>query len=181
MSSADRAAVAAQIREAALLHGTFTLRSGRRSDTYFDKYRFEAEPRLLRRIVELLVPLLPAGTEVLGGLELGGIPLVTALSQVTGLPAAFLRKVAKTYGTARYAEGADLAGRRVVLIEDVVSSGGALLESLGKLRADGIEPIAALCVIDRQAGGAEALRAAGLPFRALFNLDEVLPVAAPSP
>jgi orotate phosphoribosyltransferase len=166
-------ALAARIRRAARLSGRFVLRSGAVSDTYFDKYRFEADPVLLRAIAEALKPLVPPGTEVLAGLEMGGIPIVTLLSQVTGLPAAFIRKEAKDYGTCRYAEGALLEGRRFVLVEDVVSSGGAIIDALAKLRADGLAPEAALCVIDRQTGGKEALAAAGLPLRALLTFEEV--------
>jgi orotate phosphoribosyltransferase len=165
--------IAARIRAVARLTGRFVLRSGRVADTYFDKYRFEADPALLRAIAEMLARRLPAGTEVLAGLELGGIPLVTVLSQVTGLPAAFVRKEAKAYGTRRYAEGAALAGRRVVLIEDVVSTGGALLDQIAKLDADGIRPIAALCVIDRETGGREALAAVGVPLDALFTYAQI--------
>lgn len=97
-----------------------------------------------------MAPLAPAGTEVLAGLEMGGIPVVTMLSHVTGLPAAFVRKEAKDYGTCRYAEGASLQGKRLVLVEDVVSSGSAILAALDKLKADDLVPIAALWVIDRQ-------------------------------
>ena len=99
---------------------------------------------------------------MLAGLEMGGIPIVTMLSQVTGLPAAFIRKQPKEYGTCRYAEGADLTGKRFVLVEDVVSSGGAIIDSAAKLRADGCVPDAAICVIDRSTGGREALAAHGL-------------------
>jgi orotate phosphoribosyltransferase len=163
----------ARIRQTARLTGSFTLRSGQVSDVYFDKYQFEADPALLRAIAEALVPLVPEGTEVLAGLEMGGIPIVTLLSQVTGLPAAFIRKEPKAYGTCRYAEGASLVGRRFVLVEDVVSSGGALVDALQKLDGDGLRPLAALCVIDRETGGREALAAVGLPLKALFTYAEV--------
>ncbi len=95
------------------------------------------------------------------------------LSQVTGIPAAFIRKQPKTHGTCRYAEGASLNGKRFVLVEDVVSSGGALADSLAMLKADGLVPIAAVCVIDRQTGGAEALLKLGLQLTALFTLTEI--------
>jgi len=128
---------------------------------------------LLRDIAQALAALLPADTEVLAGLEMGGIPVVTLLSQVTGLPAAFIRKEPKEYGTCRYAEGASLAGKRFVLVEDVVSSGGAIIDALAKLKADGLIPAAALCVIDRSSGGKEALAEHGLPLRSLFTLAQV--------
>lgn len=174
-ATAARNALAQSIRAAARLSGRFVLRSGAVSDTYFDKYRFEADPELLLAIVQALAPLVPPGTEVLAGLEMGGIPIVTLLSQVTGLPCAFIRKKPKAYGTCLYAEGAPLAGRRFVLVEDVVSSGGAILDALERLRADGLSPDAALCVIDRETGGREALSAQGLPLVALFTLSQVLP------
>src|SRR5258706_14010685 len=93
----------ARIRRSARVSGRFVLRSGMVSDTYFDKYQFESEPQLLLSIATELARLVPAGTEVLAGLEMGGVPIVTLLSQVTGLPAAFVRKEPKEYGTCRYA------------------------------------------------------------------------------
>jgi orotate phosphoribosyltransferase len=104
---------------------------------------------------------------------MGGIPVVTMLSQVTGLPAAFIRKQPKEYGTCRYAEGASLNGKRFVLVEDVVSSGGAILDAIAMLESDGLRPSGALCVIDRQTGGAEALASAGLPLLSLLTFSEV--------
>jgi len=167
------ASLATAIRDIARLSGTFTLRSGAVSHTYFDKYRFEAEPRLLAAIGAAMQPLLPDDTTVLAGLEMGGIPIVTMLGQLTGLPTAFIRKTAKTYGTCRYAEGAALADERVVLIEDVVSSGGALLDALAMLRADGIQPGTAVCVIDRETGGSEALLSHGVELRALLTMSDI--------
>ena len=166
--------LARNIRRVSLLTGTFTLRSGRQSDTYFDKYRFEADPLLLRRIGEAMQPLLPPDTTVLAGLELGGIPLVTMLGQLTGLPTAFLRKKAKTYGTCRASEGAELNGGRVVLVEDVVSSGGAILDQLMLLQADGVAPETAVCVIDRETGGAQALAGVGVTLRPLLTMSRIL-------
>jgi orotate phosphoribosyltransferase len=169
----DEHRIAARIRAVARLTGRFVLRSGRVADTYFDKYQFETDPELLRAIAGLLARRLPEGSEVVAGLEMGGIPIVTMLSQVTGLPAAFVRKEAKSYGTCRYAEGVPLVGRRVVLVEDVVSTGGALLDAIAKLDADGIRPIAALCVIDRETGGRAALASAGVPLHALFTYTQI--------
>lgn len=166
--------LAARIREVSQISGQFTLRSGAISDTYFDKYQFEADPILLLEIAESLSRQIPEETEVLAGLEMGAIPLVTMLSQVTRIPAAFIRKSAKNYGMCRYAEGASLAGRKFVLVEDVISSGGAVVDAVAKLRADGLNPAAVLCVIDRQSGGEEALAKLGLPLMSLFTMQEVL-------
>lgn len=165
--------LAARIKQTAKLKGQFTLRSGKVSDTYFDKYQFESQPELLRAIAEQMANLVPPETEVLAGLEMGGIPVVTMLSQVTGLPAAFIRKQPKEYGTCRYAEGSSLTGKRFVLVEDVVSSGGAIIDALNVLKVDALSPQAALCVIDRESGGAEALARMGLPLKALFTFSEI--------
>jgi orotate phosphoribosyltransferase len=165
--------LAARIRSSARISGHFVLRSGLTSNTYFDKYQFESDPALLRAIAEAMAPLVPPGTEVLAGLEMGGIPIVTMLSQVTGIPAAFIRKEPKAYGTCRFAEGASLQGKRFILVEDVVSSGGAIIDAAAKLKVDGMVPELALCVIDRQSGGTEALQAAGLILKAAFTFAEI--------
>jgi len=163
----------AQIRQCARLTGSFQLRSGKVSDTYFDKYQFESDPKLLYAIAIAMAALVPEGTEVLAGLEMGGIPIVTMLSQVTGIPAAFIRKEPKEYGTCRYAEGTSLTGKTFVLVEDVVSSGGAIIDALNRLKTDGLSPSTALCVIDRETGGKEALTAAGLTLQSLFTFAQI--------
>ena len=165
--------LAAEIKKRARLTGHFTLRSGATSETYFDKYQFEADPILLKAIGAEMAVLVPKETEVLAGLEMGGIPVVTVMSQITGLPTAFLRKEPKTYGTFRYAEGAVLKNKNVVLVEDVVSSGGAILDAVAALRRDGISPLVALCVIDRQSGGRESLAKAGIQLRSLYTMPQI--------
>src|SRR5215471_10672361 len=123
VSDTELTALARDIDARCRLRGDFVLRSGAHSDEYFDKYLFESDPALLRRVAERMVPLVPSGADLLGGLELGGIPLVTVLSSLTGLPALFVRKQAKSYGTRRLVEGGEPAGRSVVLVEDVISTG----------------------------------------------------------
>ncbi|MEX2254892.1 MAG: orotate phosphoribosyltransferase [Acidimicrobiia bacterium] len=171
----ERSALAHRIHDVAHLTGTFTLRSGTVSHEYFDKYLFEAEPDLLRTIAEALAPLVPDGTEALAGLELGGVPLAVMLSQVTGLPTLFVRKEAKTYGTCRLAEGGELDGRRVTIVEDVVTSGGQVVISCGDLRERGAIVSCALCVIDRESGGPEALTEIGVELRPLYRMSELTP------
>ena len=171
----ERAELARRIYDTAHLTGSFTLRSGVTSTEYFDKYRFESDPTLLRAIAEHLAPLVPEGTEALAGLELGGVPLATALSQVTGLPALFVRKEAKTYGTCQLAEGGTIEGRRVTVVEDVVTSGGQVIASCADLRRLGATVDGVLCVIDRQAGGPEKLAAEDLELAALFVMEELTP------
>jgi orotate phosphoribosyltransferase len=172
----ERALLAADLYRVAHLTGEFQLRSGQTATEYFDKYQFEARPELLSRVAQALVPLVPARTEVLAGLELGGVPVATALSLLTGLPVAFVRKRAKTYGTCRVSEGVEIAGGHVLVIEDVVSSGGQVVTSTQDLRALGATVTAALCVIDREAGGAAALDDIGVELKALYVADDLLPV-----
>jgi orotate phosphoribosyltransferase len=165
--------LAARIYECARLTGEFRLRSGAVSEEYFDKYLFESDPHLLREIAEALVGLLPADVDVLAGLELGGVPLAVVASQVCGLPAAFVRKTAKTYGTCRLAEGGEIRARRVAMIEDVVTSGGQVIESCHELRAREADISVVLCVIDCEAGGRENLAADGLDLRSLFTMSQL--------
>jgi orotate phosphoribosyltransferase len=144
--------LAMQIGQLCRLDGEFRLRSGTAATTYFDKYLFEADPAILRAVAEELSQLVPADTDVLAGLELGGVPVVTALSLATDLPAAFVRKVAKPYGTAKLAEGAAIDGRKVLVVEDVITTGGQVGESTRDLRDRGAVVDAVLCVIDRSDG-----------------------------
>lgn len=169
----NRDALARAIRDRSKLSGRFVLRSGKTSDTYFDKYLFESDPEILREIADQMSALVPRDVDLLCGLEMGGIPVVTMLSQVTGLPCAFLRKERKSHGTMKYAEGPDPTGKRILLVEDVVSSGGAILDGTAMLRGDGIAVDRALCVIDRQTGGREALKAVGVTLQSLFTMKEI--------
>jgi orotate phosphoribosyltransferase len=169
----NRTELARRIVAVAHLTGEFRLRSGATTGEYFDKYQFEAVPELLRAVAALLVPLVPPGTQVLAGLELGGIAIATALSLNTGLPTAFVRKVAKSYGTCQLAEGASLAGRRVVVVEDVVTSGAQVVESTEQLRRLGAKVGSAVCVIDRENGGREALARIDLTLNALFTKTDL--------
>ena len=174
----SREGLARRIYQASHLSGTFRLRSGMTSGEYFDKYLFEADPALLLDVAAALSALLPSEVDAVAGLELGGVPLATVVSQVTGLPALFVRKAAKEYGTCRLAEGGEISGRRIAVIEDVVTSGGQLLESCADLRREGAQITAVLGVIDRQQGGKEALAGARLDFRALFTMEELLQAGA---
>lgn len=169
----DRATLAARVGERCRLTGDFTLRSGQVASTYFDKYLFEADPELLAAIAAHMAKLVPDTTEVVAGLELGGVPVATAISLATGLPAAFVRKEAKTYGTARLAEGADVAGRQVLIIEDVITTGGQAAASAAQLRERGATVDTVLCVVDRSGANHPALDALNLSVHALFTSDDL--------
>jgi orotate phosphoribosyltransferase len=168
-----RQVLAKKIYEVAYITGQFKLRSGQTSHEYFDKYRFEARPEVLKEIAEHLAPLIPAGTEVLAGLEMGGIPIATALSLHTGIPCVFVRKKAKDYGTCQFAEGLDIKNKKVCIIEDVITTGGQVILSTQDLRSLGAQIEDVLCVIHRGSGDEPKLEEIGLKMKALFNMQEL--------
>ena len=167
---ADLASLATDLLETAVLRGTFTLRSGATSTYYIDKYRLTTEPRLLERITDALVPMIPAGATRIAGTALGAVPLATALSLRTGLPSLFVRvDAAKAYGTGRAVEGVLEPGDAIVLVEDVVTTGGASLTAVDVLKAAGANVLAVIAVVDREQGGTQRFADAGIPFRAIFT------------
>jgi orotate phosphoribosyltransferase len=170
--------LAADIDATCRLRGEFTLRSGQVSDTYFDKYLFEADPLLLGRVAREMIQLLPHDTELLGGLEMGGIPLATVVSAITGTPALFVRKEAKTYGTCKLAEGPSYAGKRVTLVEDVITTGGAVRDPTRALRESGAIVEVVVCAIDRSPAGENPLADVGLEVRAVLTRADLDAVSA---
>lgn len=163
------ASLAARIVDAAYLEGDFVLRSGRRSRYYLDKYRFTTEPSLLRDIAQALASRLPADTQRVAGPELGAVPLATAVALATGHPSVLVRDAAKSYGTERRFEGALTSDDNVVLIEDVVTTGGQAIDSAKALRDSGANVLVVLVVVDREEGAAQAMAEAGFRFEALFT------------
>ena len=151
------------------LTGEFTLRSGQVASEYFDKYLFETDPDLLARVAAAMVPLLPDDTDLLGGLEMGGIPIATVVSAQARVPALFVRKQAKTYGTCKLAEGPDVAGRRVTLVEDVITTGGAVRNAAVALRNAGATVESVVCAIDRSPEGENPLADVDLEIRAVLT------------
>ncbi|MBE9003127.1 orotate phosphoribosyltransferase [Nostoc sp. LEGE 12447] len=164
--------IAKQIYTASHLVGSFQLRSGRISNEYFDKYQFEADPILLNAVVKQMLTLIPSDIEVLAGLELGGIPIVTLLSHYSGLPAGFVRKEAKKYGTSRLAEGVEINNQKVLIVEDVVTSGGQIIISANQLRRLGAQIDYVLCVIDREEGAVDKLLAEGITLLSLLKRSD---------
>ncbi|WP_282942168.1 orotate phosphoribosyltransferase [Paenibacillus sp. RC67] len=162
------------IYKASHLTGSFKLRSGQMSDQYFDKFQFESDPRLLFAITNELKQLLPRDTEIIAGIEMGGIPIATALSLATGIPAVFVRKEAKAYGTCKLAEGVDIAGKRVCIIEDVVTTGGQIILSARELAAYGAKLSTVLCVIERGYSGSMNLEIEGLKLVSLFQMNKAV-------
>ena len=171
------AELAKAVFQVAYLTGNFKLRSGLVSQEYFDKYRFEAQPKLLKEIAMQMRELIPNGTELLAGLEMGGIPIATALSLETGIPAVFVRKEAKEYGTCQLAEGSNVKGKKVCVIEDVITTGGQVVTSTEQLRNEGAIIDNVLCVIhrgkDRAKNEEPRLAEIGLTMKALFSMEEL--------
>ena len=169
--------LAADIDATCRLTGEFTLRSGQVSDTYFDKYLFEADPLLLARVAREMIQLVPQDTDLLGGLEMGGIPIAAVVSGITGTPALFVRKEAKTYGTCKLAEGPSFDGKRVTLVEDVITTGGAVRDATNALRAGGAIVEVVVCAIDRSPEGENPLADVGLEVRSVLTRADLDAVA----
>ena len=163
--------------EHALLEGDFLLRSGRRSPYYLDKYRFETQPELLR---QLGVRLADAAREVepevvrFAGPALGAVALAASAAMASDLPFIIVRGETKEYGTANRIEGPYVPGELVCLLEDVVTSGGALAEAVSALREVGLVVRHAVCVVDREEGGADTLARLGVRLRSIFRASELL-------
>jgi orotate phosphoribosyltransferase len=165
------------LREAAYLEGDFLLRSGKRSRYYLDKYRFETRPDTLSALGERIAA---AVREVepdavrFATPELGAVVLGAAASLASGLPFVIVRGEAKQYGTAKRIEGAYEEGECVCLVEDIVTSGGAVLQAADALREAGLLVRTAVCVVDREEGGADALGAHGVRLEPIFRASELL-------
>jgi len=159
--------------KASYVKGDFVLRSGRRSNRYFDKFLFETDPVLLKRLGRHLAELVPNETQRLAAPELGAVLLGGAVSMETGLPLLLVRKEAKGYGTAKQVEGRFAAGERVTVIEDVVTTGGDSLRSVQALRDGGLDVIQLVVVLDRGEGGEENIREARISYSPLFRIQDL--------
>ncbi len=176
----SNSALGAAIAEVALLRGTFTLRSGRTSSYYLDKYLFSTRPELLNQIGDMLASRVKLVEKELGvkvtrlaGAELGGIPLVTVAALKTGLPCIFVRNQKKDYGTSKQIEGTLNRGDIVLLVEDVATTAGQALEAVGSLRELGADVRCVIATIDRQEGARENVERAGLRFESLFSKQDL--------
>ena len=175
MSAVDELGL--RLLDVALLEGDFTLRSGKRSRWYLDKYRFETDPALLQELGErLAATVADAEPEAvrLGGPALGAVALAASASMASGLPFIIIRGETKGYGTANRLEGPYEPGDVVCLVEDVVTSGGALCEAVEAVREAGLVVRYAVCVVDREEGGADALARLGVRLASLYRAGELL-------
>jgi len=169
----DLTALAARIKQAAYLEGDFTLSSGLKSKYYLDKYLFETDPVLLRDIARALTDILPPEFDRIAGVELGGVPLATALALETGKPFIIVRREAKAHGTARQFEGSLRAGERVALVEDVLTTGAQAIAAAQRLEQAGAKVIRIIYVVDRQQGAAENIARAGYEPAYLFTAQDI--------
>ena len=170
---ADKEAIGKQILDAAYLEGDFTLRSGRKSKYYLDKYLFETRPEILSAVAELFAEHVTEDIDRIAGPELGAVALAAAVSLKTGKPFVIVRKAGKGYGTDKLFEGELKAGERVLLVEDVATTAGAALKAAEALRDFGAEVVKIVVVIDRQEGAGENAAAAGFTLESLFTKESL--------
>jgi len=171
--SLSKTQLAELVRQTALLTGDFVLRSGRRSKYYLDKYLFETQPTVLAELGRLLAQHATSKTSRIAGAELGGVPLAAATSLASGLPFVIVRNTRKDYGTAKLLEGRLEKGDRVLLVEDVVTTGGATLQAAKALTEAGAVVEKIVAVIDRQEGGRENIESAGYAFEAILTRSDL--------
>jgi orotate phosphoribosyltransferase len=169
----SREQLTSRIAEVALLRGDFTLRSGRKSSFYLDKYLFSTQPDILSELGRMFAARLPQGTTKLAGAELGGIPLVSAASIASGIPCVFIRNQKKDYGTAKQLEGRIDADDRVVIVEDIATTGGQVLEAAKVIAATGATIVRIIATIDRLEGARQNIEAAGYEFDSLFTVRDL--------
>lgn len=174
MNEAQKKDLAKHVYDIAHLTGEFKLRSGVISNEYFDKYQFESNPELLVSIAIQLNHIINSlEYDYLAALEMGGIPIATAMAMMNKKSMVFVRKEAKEYGTAKLAEGPEIKNTNLLIVEDVVTSGGQIIISANDLRERGATITDAVCVIDREAGGREKLAEAGITLHSLFTMSEL--------
>jgi orotate phosphoribosyltransferase len=172
-----RARLAALVRQLAVVHGRVTLSSGAQADYYVDLRRatlhHEAAPLIGMLVRELTSDW---SYQAVGGLTLGADPVAAAVLHAPGPPvdAFVVRTSTKQHGMHRRVEGPDVAGRRVLAVEDTATTGASVLTAVAALREAGADVVGVATVVDRDTGAREAIEAAGLPYRAVFELCELL-------
>ena len=168
-----REQLARRIAEVALLRGEFTLRSGRKSNFYLDKYLFETQPDILRELGRLFAQKLPQGVDRLAGPELGAVALAAATSIASGKPFVLVRNQKKGYGSGKMIEGTLKAGESVVIIEDNHTTGGQTVEAAKTLEGAGAKVVKLLGTIDRLEGARENIESAGYSYESLFTIRDL--------
>ena len=162
-----------RIAEVALLRGEFTLRSGRKSNYYLDKYLFETQPGILKALGELFAQKIDAGTDRIAGAELGAVALAAATAMACNKPFVIIRNKKKDYGTSKLIEGTLKAGETVIIVEDVLTTGGQVLEAAKTLKDAGAKVERIIAVIDRLEGARQNIESAGYRFESLFTTRDL--------
>ena len=165
--------LARRIADVSLLRGDFTLRSGRKSTYYLDKYRFETQPDILLELGKMIAAKIPADAQRIAGPELGAVPLAASAAMQCGKPCLFVRNQKKEYGSGQQIEGVYHAGEKIVLIEDIVTSGGQVIEAVKTLKDAGLSVLKVIVIIDREEGGREAIEGAGIKMDSLFTTTDL--------
>jgi len=173
MSAMTREDLAKRIADVSLLRGEFTLRSGRKSNYYLDKYRFETQPDVLAALGKLFAEYVTEKTDRIAGAELGAVPLAAAAGMASGKPIVFIRNQKKDYGTAKQVEGVLNPGETVLIVEDVLTTGGQVLEAAKTLQDLGAKVERIVAVIDRLEGARENIEKAGFTFESLFTTKDL--------
>jgi orotate phosphoribosyltransferase len=171
----ERGALAKRVKEVALLEGDFTLRSGKKSRFYFDKYLFETQPDVLEAMGQEIARRLPAGTQRIAGPELGAVALAAAASLASKVPFFIVRNGKKDYGTSKTIEGKLEAGERVVLVEDIVTTGGQVIEAIKNISGAGATVVKVIVALDRLEGGRENIlkEAPGVAYEAILDKGDM--------
>lgn len=154
--------------------GDFTLKSGKKSNIYFDLRNIISEPQLVTELAYLLKEKVKPSVQRICGVPYGAIPIATALSLETNIPMILKRKEVKEYGGKKMIEGVFQKGDKVLLIEDVITSGQSLLETIKELEAVGLEIEQILVVLDREEGGSEILKKGGYHIESITTKEELL-------
>src|SRR5436309_3475453 len=165
--------LARRIAEVALLRGEFTLRSGRKSNYYLDKYRFETQPDVLAELGSMLAERVTVDTDRIAGAELGAVPLAAAAGMAANKPFVFIRNQKKDYGTAKQIEGVLNAGDTIMIVEDVLTTGGQVLDAVETLKQAGAKIQRIVAVIDRMEGARQNIEKAGIVFESLFTSKDL--------
>lgn len=169
----ERTELAKRVREAAYLEGEFTLRSGRKSNYYLDKYLFETQPDILKALGEMFAKYVADSTTLIAGAELGGVALAAATSMASGKPFVIIRNTKKDYGTGKPYEGKLSDGDSVLIVEDIATTGGQVLEAAKFITGIGAKVERIVAVIDRQEGAGENIEKAGFAFESLYTKTDL--------
>ena len=169
------------VRTKSFVRGPVVLASGKESDHYFDMKPSMFDPEGADLLAELIFARISeTGADIVGGLEMGAVPLITPISIASRragrpMPGFFVRKTVKDHGTRKLVEGlSDVAGKRVVIVEDVTTTGGSAMKAVEALTAAGATVTLVVSILDREEGAEKLYADAGIPFASLFKASEFL-------